>query len=438
MDMRLPVLAFALTAVASAAPAGTPSVTFNKEVLPILQAKCQECHRPGEAAPMSLIGYKDARPWAKSIKQAVATRKMPPWFADPHVGKFANDRSLSQQEIDTLVAWVDAGAPEGNPKDAPAPRTFVEGWNIGKPDLVLEMPTAFNVPATGTIEYQYVIVPTHLTEDRWVQSVEVRPGARANMHHVITTIREPGSKWFENEPVGVAFVPAKGDRSGTGDGTMGLGGYVPGQTTPPSDAPHRATLLKAGSDIVMQLHYTTNGKAAVDQTKLGIIFAKEPPKDVLIGGNSATLRINIPAGEPDYHVQATSTVQYDCDLISMMPHAHVRGKSFEYRIVRPNGETETVLRVPKYDFNWQLTYYLDKPLHLEKGTKVQVYATFDNSANNPFNPDPTKEVHWGEQTWEEMMMGYFSVVVKASDIPEGGLPTGRRPAARTASGGTLE
>jgi hypothetical protein len=352
---------------------------------------------------------------------------MPPWFADPHVGKFANDPSLSQKEIDTLVAWVDAGAPEGNPKDAPAPRTFVEGWNIGKPDLVLEMPTAFSVPAKGTIEYQYIIVPTHLTEDRWVQSVEVRPSARANMHHVISTIREPGSKWFANEPVGVAFVPAKGDRSGTGDGTMGLGGYVPGQTTPPADAPHRATLLKAGSDIVMQLHYTTNGKEAVDQTKIGIIFAREPPKDVLVGGNSAT-------GDADYHVQAVSTVQYDCDLISMMPHAHVRGKSFEYRIVRPNGETETILRVPKYDFNWQETYYLATPMHLEKGTKVEVYATYDNSANNPNNPDPTQDVHWGEQTWQEMMMGYFSVVVKAADMPAGGMPAGRRPAARTSSG----
>jgi len=435
--MRVAALALTLTAISSAATTSAP-VTFSKQVLPILQAKCQECHRPGEAAPMSLIDYKDSRPWAKSIKQAVTTRKMPPWFADPHVGKFSNDRSLTQDEIDTLVAWVDAGAPEGNPKDAPAPRTFIEGWNIGKPDVVLEMPTAFNIPARGAIEYQYVIIPTHLTEDKWILSTEVRPSNRAVMHHVIATIREPGSKWFADQPVGVPFVPAKGDRSGTGDGTMGLGGYVPGQTTPPSDAPHRATLLRAGSDIVLQLHYTTNGKPATDQTKLGLIFAKEPPQDVLVGGNSATLRLNIPAGDGDYHVEASSAVQYDCDLISMMPHAHVRGKSFEYRIVRPNGETETVLRVPKYDFNWQLTYYLAKPLHLEKGTKIQVYATYDNSVNNPFNPDPTQNVHWGEQTWEEMMMGYFNVVVKAADMPEGGLPKGRRPATRSTVGGTLE
>jgi hypothetical protein len=441
--MRVPIFALALPlafgAMASAASTnGAPTVTFNKEVLPILQAKCQECHRPGEAAPMSLISYTEARPWAKSIKQNVATKKMPPWFADPHVGKFANDRSLSQQEIDTLIAWVDAGAPEGNPKDAPAPRKWVDGWNIGKPDMVLEMPTAFSVPAKGVIDYQYIIIPTHLTEDKWIQAVEVVPSARSVMHHVIATIREPGSKWFANEPAGVAFVPQKGDRSGTGDGTSGLGGYVPGQSTPPTDSPHRATLIKAGSDIVLQLHYTTNGTPAVDQTKLGIIFAKEPPKDVLVGGNSATLRLNIPPGDPDYKVEASSTVQYDCDLVSMMPHSHLRGKAFEYRIVRPNGESETVLRVPKYDFNWQLTYYLAQPIHLEKGTKVQVFAEFDNSADNKYNPDPTKEVHWGEQTFEEMMMGYYNVVVKAENMPNGGMPKGRRPASKTDSGAALE
>ena len=416
-------------AVYGTAATNSTGVTFNKEVLPILQKRCQDCHRSGEVAPMPLLTYQDARPWAKSIREAVLTRKMPPWFADPHYGKFVNDRSLSQAEIDTIVAWADGGAKEGDPKDAPAPRRFVEGWNIGQPDLVLEMPNAFEVPATGQVEYQYVVLPTNLTEDRWIQATEVRPANRAVMHHVIAFIREPGSKWMAEAQPGVAFVPPKGSRGGAL--SSGLGSYVPGQVIAPAGVPRRATLLKAGSDIVFQLHYTPNGKATSDKTKIGIIFAKDAPATRLIGGNSASLRFAIPPGDPNYKIEASSTLQYDGDLISMMPHAHLRGKAFEYRIVRPDGETETVLSVPHYNFNWQLTYYLEKPIHLTKGTKIQVTAWYDNSPNNPFNPDANKEVHWGEQTWEEMMMGYFSVAVDAGQQIDGGR---QRPAA--ASSGT--
>ncbi len=405
------------------------AVTFNKEVLPILQKRCQECHRPGEVAPMSLITYKDTRPWAKSIKQAVLTKKMPPWFADPNVGHFLNDRSLTQAEIDTLVKWVDNGTPEGNPKDAPPPREFVEGWAMGRPDMVIEMPNAFEVPASGQLEYQYVILPTNLKEDVWVLASEVRPGDRRVMHHVITSIREPGSKWMADQKPGVVFVPPRGaaNRGGVLDG--GLGGYVPGQVIrPASEGPHRATLLKAGSDIVFQLHYTPNGKATTDKTKIGLIFAKEPPKERLMGGNSALLRFSIPANDSNYEMHAVSTVPYDGDLVSMMPHAHLRGKAFEYKITRPDGTSEVVLRVPKYDFNWQLTYWLEKPIHMPKGTKVELTGWYDNSANNPYNPDPNKEIHWGEQTTEEMMMGYFSYVVSpGQEIQE------RRP--RATSGG---
>jgi hypothetical protein len=412
--MRTLIGAMVLSVCASAAT-NQAVVTFNKQVLPILQKRCQDCHRPGEAAPMSLLTYQSARPWAKAIRQAVLSKKMPPWFADPRYGHFSNDRSLSQVEIDTIVSWVDGGAPEGDAADTPPPRHFVEGWNIGQPDLVLQMPSAFHVPATGTVEYQYVIIPTHLTEDKWVLASEVRPTNRAVMHHVITSIREPGSKWMANQPAGAVFVPPKGSRFGALEG--GLSGYVPGQALPPAGSPRRATLLKAGSDIVLQLHYTPNGTPTDDQTKIGIVFAKEPPAERLMGGNSAAYQFAIAPGDNNFKVEASSTVPYDCELFSMMPHAHLRGKSFEYRIVRPDGTSETVLSVPHYDFHWQLTYYLDKPLHLPKGTKVEVTALYDNSANNPNNPDPTKEVHWGEQTWEEMMMGYFSVIVSPTDAP---------------------
>ncbi|MGD0435268.1 MAG: thiol-disulfide isomerase [Bryobacteraceae bacterium] len=417
--MRLLCLSVASVALVSAAT--SQPVTFYKDVLPVLEKNCQTCHRPGEAAPMSLLTYDEARPWAKSIKQAVATKKMPPWFADPHYGKFSNERTLAQADIDTLVNWVDTGAAAGNPKDAPKAIAWVEGWRIGKPDVVLSMSAAFSVPASGTIDYQYVVIPTGFTEDKYIQMAEARPGDPAVIHHIIAFIREPGNPWLKNLKPGTAFDareaereaeahPQKGRREGGGFGGDFLAGYAPG-TLPNIMVPGEAKLVPAGSDIILQLHYTANGKAATDISKVGIVFATTAPTKRVLTLAATTANFAIPPGAPDYQVEAKLTLQDDATLINLLPHMHFRGKDFTYRVTYPSGESETLLEVPHYDFNWQLTYDLAQPKLLPKGTVIDCVAHFDNSANNKFNPDPTKEVHYGEQTWEEMMFGFFDVSV---------------------------
>jgi hypothetical protein len=407
-------LSLATTVIA----APKPSPTFSKDVAPILQARCQGCHRPGEAAPMPLLSYQEARPWAKSIKEAVVLKRMPPWFADTSVGHFRNDRSLSQDEINTLVSWVDAGAPEGDKKDLPPAKQFVEGWNIGVPDLVLEMPSNFDVPASGTVEYQYVILPYQFTEDRWVQMAEVRPGARSVVHHVIAYIREPGSKWERDRQPGIVFLPEKnekGNRPSIG-GDM-LAGFAPG-VPPTVIQPGQGRLIKAGSDVVFQLHYTANGKPNQDKTKVGIVFCKDAPKERVMSIGAVNGKFTIPAGDPNYRVDSEFELGTDVKMTAMLPHMHLRGKDFEYRLIFPTGETQTVLRVPRYDFNWQLWYEPKENILLPKGTKVACTAHYDNSANNPANPDPTKNVKWGDQSWEEMMVGFFDVVFDAKMDPK--------------------
>ncbi|HTS61127.1 MAG TPA: cytochrome c [Candidatus Acidoferrales bacterium] len=408
---------FGLSFVAAAATIPAPP-TYSKDVAPIVQARCQGCHRPGEAAPMSFGSYSEVRPWAKAIKQAVVLKKMPPWFADPQVGHFRNDTSLSKAELDTLVAWVDAGAPEGNPKDLPPAREFVAGWNIGRPEMVLEMPQAFDVPASGTVDYQYVILPYKFAEDRWVQASEVRPGARSVVHHVIAYIREPGSKWMRDMQPGVAFVPPlndKGERQGfSGDMLAGFAPGVPAESL----APGRGRLIKAGSDIVFQLHYTTNGKAQQDRTKVGLVFCKQPPAERVMVLGASNRKFVIPPGDPNFRVDAEFELAHDVTVSSLLPHMHLRGKDFEYRVIYPNGETQTVLRVPRYDFSWQFWYSPVSEMVLPKGTRIACTAHFDNSVNNASNPDASKEVRWGDQSWEEMMIGFFDVVFPADMDPK--------------------
>jgi hypothetical protein len=388
---------FALVAIGFAASErGGSKVTFSKDVAPILYTRCIECHRPGEIAPMSLLTYQEVRPWARSIKQRVVERSMPPWSADPHYGTFSNDPSLSQKEIDTIVAWVDGGAVKGEDKDLPPVPKFTDGWTIGKPDVVLTMKEEHAIPADGTIPYLYFTIPTGFTEDKWIQAMEIRPGNRAVVHHVIAFTQEPGK--------------SRRDPQGEGETQRGrgqLGGITPNKTGV-IFAPGTARLIKAGSNIVFQMHYTTNGQATTDRTSIGLIFAKEPPTKTVITGNAMNTRFAIPPGNSAYEVKSSTTFKEDVHLNSFMPHMHFRGKDFTYTAVYPDGRSEILLNVPKYDFNWQLTYVLKTPVALPKGTRLDCVAHFDNSTANKYNPDPTKEVRWGDQTWEEMMIGWFS------------------------------
>ena len=415
--MRLePIITGLLCAFASTAATNPSPVTFTKDVAPVLQKNCQGCHRPGEAAPFSLMSYEQARPWAKAMKEAVLLKKMPPWFADPHYGKFSNDRSLAQKEVDTIVAWADAGAPEGDPKDMPPPAQFVEGWRIPRPDVVFEMPNNFEIPAAGTIEYQYIVVPTGFTQDKWVRFSEARPGNRQLVHHIIAFIREPGSKWLKDAKPGVPFVPGK-DKDGKKDegGQPGdfLAGYAPG-TMPVELAPGQAKLVKAGSDVVFQMHYTANGHSGVDRSKVGLVFATELPKERVFTLAAGKGDFKIPPGDPNYKVDSEFEMGTEVKLVGLLPHMHLRGKDFEYRVVYPTGESETILSVPHYSFSWQLSYYPVKPIVLTKGTKIECTAHYDNSPNNPSNPDATKEVKWGDQSWDEMMLGFFDVAFDAN------------------------
>ena len=417
--MRYLCLAMLTAAGLWAGKTAAEPVTFNKDVLPVLQKNCQSCHRPGEAAPMSFLSYKETRPFAKAIKEAVRLKRMPPWFADPHVGKFANERVMSAADIDLLAKWADTGAAEGNPKDAPKPLQFVQGWNIGKPDAEFEMPAEYEVPADGTIEYTYFIIPTGFKEDKWLQMAEIRPGNRRVVHHVIAFIREPGAKWLVDAKPGVPFVPRKGAADGSAFGGQWLVGYAPG-FVPDLLEPGQARLVKAGSDIVLQMHYTANGKVERDRSKVGIVFAKEPPKQRVYTLAAANNKFVIPAGADNHKLESKITLNQDMTITSLIPHMHLRGKAFEYRIVHPDGRTEQVLRVPRYDFNWQLTYVPKEPIKLARGTVVECSAWYDNSPNNPHNPDPKVDVRNGEQSWEEMMIGFFNVAfdpsIKVQDL----------------------
>jgi peroxiredoxin len=366
-------------------------VSYGKDVAPILQQRCQECHRPGQIGPFSLLSYEDARDWSDTIHEVVQQRRMPPWHADPRFGKFSNDRRLSQREIDTLLAWIAAGSPRGA-DPAPPPADFPEGWTIGEPDVVFEMPQEFTSPATGTVPYKRFVVDPGFAEDRWVQSAEARPGNRAVVHHIIVYIKQP------NKPLYAL------------DGTAStLVGWAPGDM-PATYAPGTAKRIPAGSKFVFEMHYTPNGTEQKDRSRVGIIFAKESPRHPVDTNILANMLFRIPPGAAEHRGQLVYTFREDSRLLSFMPHMHLRGLNAKYTATYPDGRTETLLAVPDYDFNWQSVYRFADPLLMPKGTKLTWSAAWDNSADNPRNPDATREVRWGEQTWDEMMNGWMETV----------------------------
>ena len=366
------------------------TVTFTKDVQPILQKSCQECHHAGTAAPFSLLTYDDAVNWSAMLKEVVQERRMPPWHADPRHGQFSNNRALTKTEIKTLVDWVEQGTPEGKTEDAPPAKEFADGWRIGTPDVVFEIPKENSIPANGTVPYKYMVTETHFKEDMWIEAAEARPGNRAVVHHIIVFAVEPGAK----RPIAernwlVAAAP--------GDEPLRL-------------PPGVGRKIPAGSKLVWQLHYTPTGKPETDRSQVGFKFCKTPPEKTARVYGIDNKRFIIPPGNANYRVEAQHTTRQAVTLLGLMPHMHLRGKSFEYKATYPDGRTEVLLSVPQFDFNWQGTYRLQTPLQIPQGTKIECVAHFDNSSGNPANPDPSTKVTWGDQTWEEMMIGYLDFI----------------------------
>ncbi|MCG3159437.1 MAG: hypothetical protein JMDDDDMK_00426 [Acidobacteria bacterium] len=457
---RITIIALALLVVgfyalratqASVAKQPPKNVTFSKDVAPIFFKNCAECHRPGEAAPFSTLSYKDARPWAKSIREHVVNRTMPPWHADPHFGQFKNERRLSQADIDTIVAWVEGGALEGDPKDLPPAPSFVEGWNIGQPDVVFTLPKPYTVEASGPDEYQYFNVPTNFTEDKYVRAIEARPGNRKVVHHVIVFIQPPApadapklsqeeltrrrtqqakesirySDGFLRRTKADAPVHNDGcslpnggggtkfDTSKRDSGSTLLTEWAPGRN-PDVMEPGVAKKIPAGSILTFQVHYNkAAGSVQTDQSSVGLIFAKEPPARLVTTESVHNSYMQIPPGAERHRVNACWTAQRDIRLITLMPHMHFRGAAMQIEAVYPDGRKAMLLNVPRYDFAWQTGYMLKQPLTLPKGTTLFVTGWFDNSARNKFNPDPTKAVRWGDPTYDEMLLCFVDFTTDA-------------------------
>jgi peroxiredoxin len=373
--------------------AAKADVTYAKDVSRILQKNCQECHRPGQIGPMPLLTYDDASAWSLMIREVVSDGRMPPWHADPKHGKYSNDRRLSDGDRAKLLAWIDAGCPEGDKKDLPEPRKHAEGWTIGKPDAVFTFKDAVTVPAKSVkavMGYKNVTIQTNFDEDKWIQAVEARPGNHAVVHHIIV------------------YAGKRDKADGIGNGL--LVAYAPGDLGSAFPA-GSAKKLPKGATLRFQMHYTPTGTEQTDKSSIGLIFAKEPPKSEVRTRAITYQAFIIPPGAANHKVVSKTTFSQEVILYSMFPHMHLRGKSFQFEVIYPDGKRETTLSVPRYDFGWQSNYLLEKPLRLPAGTRIECTAHFDNSAKNLNNPNPSRYVFWGEQTWEEMMIGFVDYAV---------------------------
>jgi hypothetical protein len=434
--MRIIVIALAM------ASTGLGATTFSKEVAPIFYKNCVSCHRPGEVAPMSLVDYESARPWAKAIRESVLTRKMPPWFADPRHGHFANDASLSEQEIGTIKAWVDGGSPEGDRKHLPPMPVSAEGWKLGKPDLVIDIGQDFDVPAGNDINKDF-IVPTNLAEGKWIRAAEIRPGNRQVVHHVHISVLEGRehlaqtnrrslaklgqgggvASFMEKEP-GEGLTRVRADAPVVDNACAtdvpdlpGLSGFqegsfvafLPGRQ-PDLFTPGAAKYLRAGSQLRFQIHYANIRKSATDRTSVGLFFYQGQPDKLARRMDVRNHFFRILAGAENHEVKRCYEFETDKQLISITPHMHYRGKAARYELIRPDGRQEVLLFVPTYNFNWQLNYQFQEPIQIEKGSRLVVTFTYDNSPRNRFNPDPTIAVRWGDRTEEEMMTTWTEVL----------------------------
>lgn len=441
----------------SYAAAADSSVTFHKDVLPILQQHCQTCHRPGSIAPMSFLTYQSTRPWAKAMKAAVLSRKMPPWSADPNVGHFSNDPSLKPNELEVISKWADNGAPAGDEKDAPPSLQWpTNGWTA-QPDIVLKG-VPYTVPArpkNDVVEWMTLITPTGFTKDMWITSVEIKPSELGVTHHICVSFvpHRPNVSyntllWVDKQrdDAGVEVAPEERKRAlptadgkgielpgrvrnraganSTSDaaGAVGVGFtcYVPGRALSDFRPYHAALLVPAGYDLSWTIHYTPNGTELTDRPEIGLTVAKTEPEHLLIEsfGGTDPAKFAIPPNDGNYApAPSEATFLVDAELVWMSPHMHLRGKDMTYKLIFPDGKEQVILNVPHYDFNWQLGYSLDEPIKVPKGSKLIVSGHYDNSANNKFNPDPSRTVYQGNMTWEEMFAPFFAIVVDKSVNP---------------------
>jgi hypothetical protein len=366
------------------------TISYAERIAPLLADRCVSCHREGGIGPWAMTGYDKVRGFAPMMREVIRTKRMPPWHADPHHGKFVGDRSITNEDAKALVHWIEAGAPRGTGPDplAALDKSWSE-WTLGKPDLIVEVP-AYEVPATGVVSYQYPYAANPMGRDVWIRAIEILPGDRSVVHHVLAGIDDPGN----------------GERRAVRGQIGELGGYAPGKNAVPYPS-DTGILLRKEARFRFQMHYTPNGKAITDVTRIGYYFYDKPPKHALEMAMILNTALSIPANTKSYSESLDHVFDRDVMLYSLLPHAHLRGRAARFTAHYPDGREEILLSVPKYDFKWQPLYALDPPKLMPAGTRITLDMSWDNSAQNPANPDPSQVVRWGDQTWEEMNVGWF-------------------------------